>query len=621
MDSLDYTPDALCYAKECLHAPFISHSLANQSMTETSLLNELKAAKTKGELAKILNVKLVFLTNVLYRLGVDNQYSTFFIPKKGGGERIINTPSRKLKDLQKKIASVLTSCRQEIFSSNNIKNTLSHGFEKDRSIITNALKHRGKNTVLNLDLSNFFESINFGRIRGFFISNKDFNLHPDIATTIAHAACYKGLLPQGSPCSPIITNLICNILDIRLHQLAKKLGCTYSRYADDITFSTNKKVIPAELAVNDTDGVIIGHTLRKEIQRAGFNINDSKTRVSIKPSRHEVTGLTVNKFVNIDRRYSKKVRALAHSQYRTGTFIIKNDNGKEQTGTLQQLEGMFGFINQIDKFNNIENKKKKLKEKYVPLQKKLHEHRSGLSTRERAYSKFIYYKNFHGNEKVTLIFEGKTDRVYFKAALQALEDKYPTFLINNKKNKTKSPNFNIINPAFKERYFLDIEDGATSSTKFTKRYEGEFKSYYGTQAKNPVIMIMDNDTGPNELLNFLAQNCASSPNLVEDIRKNTFTHVMHNLYLVLTPLGLNGKATEMEDLFDSETLNKPIDGKRFSRAKKINLKEEFDKDDFSLKVVKAMAKEINFNGFLPIFNAINDVINHYQGVINPPSKG
>ncbi|HBQ2641459.1 TPA: ribonuclease H, partial [Klebsiella pneumoniae] len=142
------------------------------------------------------------------------------------------------------------------------------------------------------------------------------------------AACYQGSLPQGSPCSPVITNLICNILDVRLAMLAKKLGCAYSRYADDITFSTNKKDIPEELALNVTDGVTLGRKLRNEIERAGFEINDSKTRLSFKPARHEVTGLTVNRFVNVDRRYSKKVRALAHRLYQTGSYTIKNADGE-----------------------------------------------------------------------------------------------------------------------------------------------------------------------------------------------------------------------------------------------------------------------------------------------------
>ncbi|EOV0836698.1 ribonuclease H, partial [Cronobacter sakazakii] len=93
-------------------------------MKNNPSLDNLKAATTRRDLAKLLNVKLVFLTNVLYRLGVDNQYSNFPIPKKNGGVRIISAPSSKLKDLQSKIASLLINCRQEIFAINGVENKL-----------------------------------------------------------------------------------------------------------------------------------------------------------------------------------------------------------------------------------------------------------------------------------------------------------------------------------------------------------------------------------------------------------------------------------------------------------------------------------------------------------------
>jgi retron-type reverse transcriptase len=111
----------------------------------------------------------------------------------------------------------------------------------DLSLInTNTIVHLNQKNVPNIDLSNFFDSFNVGRVRGFFIKNRNFELHPDIATVIAQIACLDNKLPQGSPCSPVITNLITHSLDIRLASLAKKYSCSYSRYADDITISTRK---------------------------------------------------------------------------------------------------------------------------------------------------------------------------------------------------------------------------------------------------------------------------------------------------------------------------------------------------------------------------------------------
>ena len=99
--------------------------------------------------------------------------------------------------------------------------------------------------VFNLDLEDFFPSINFGRVRGFLLKNRDFRAESEHrATVISQIACHENSLPQGSPCSPVISNLVAHLLDMRLVRLASSVGCTYSRYADDLTFSTNKKIFP-----------------------------------------------------------------------------------------------------------------------------------------------------------------------------------------------------------------------------------------------------------------------------------------------------------------------------------------------------------------------------------------
>ena len=83
---------------------------------------------------------------------------------------------------------------------------------------------------MNIDLQDFFPTFNFGRVRGFFIKDQDFAVPEKVATVIAQIACHEGSLPQGSPCSPLITDMIAHILDVRLVQLAKANRLTYSRY-------------------------------------------------------------------------------------------------------------------------------------------------------------------------------------------------------------------------------------------------------------------------------------------------------------------------------------------------------------------------------------------------------
>ncbi|MES4782778.1 retron Ec67 family RNA-directed DNA polymerase/endonuclease [Raoultella ornithinolytica] len=585
-------------------------------MVATSKLHLLKVASSRADLAKLLDVKLVFLTNVLYRIGTDNQYKDFSVPKKGRGTRLISAPNESLKDLQKRIADLLMECRDEIFKIKKIKNNYSFGFEKHKSIISNAFRHRGKRIILNIDLKDFFNSFNFGRVRGYFLSNRDFILNPIVATTLAKAACYKGSLPQGSPCSPVITNFICSIMDMRLAKLAKSLGCSYSRYADDITFSTNKKEFPIELAISHHEGVVLGSVLVREVKRAGFDINDAKTRLSYKSSRQEVTGLTINRFVNVDRNYSNKTRALAHSLYSKGEYKLPDENGNLVVSSIEILEGRFGFIDQIDKFNNIQNKLSKQPDKHAPVQITLKNYRLKLNVREKAYSKFIYFKYFHGHVSPTILTEGKTDRVYLKSAIRSLSSKFPELLKKSADGKRNDIDLNIFKSDEKSSYFINMSGGSADLKKFIERYMDEYSKYYGSIPKQPVIMLLDNDSGSDEILNFLKNKVKSCPDDTATMRKMKFIHVFKNLYIVLTPLSATGEQTAMEDLFTHDTLSIILDGKKFNKKNDGDSKTEYGKHIFSVKVVRDKKRKVDFSGFEVIFNTFKEVFEHYKKIIS-----
>ena len=162
--------------------------------------------------------------------------------------RKIEAPAPELMLMQRRLSDLLQNCVEEINQSRNRKDQLAHGFKRKRSIITNATRHRMRRYVFNIDLQDFFPTINFGRVRGFFIKDANFMLDPKVATILAQIACHANGLPQGAPCSPVISNLIGHVLDIRLCRIAAANGCTYSRYADDLTFSTNKPQFPASIA-------------------------------------------------------------------------------------------------------------------------------------------------------------------------------------------------------------------------------------------------------------------------------------------------------------------------------------------------------------------------------------
>ena len=183
---------------------------------------------------------------------------------------------------------------------------------------------RLRQRAVNLDLEDFFPTFHFGRVRGFFLKDKEFQLEEQVATTIAQIACDGVALPQGSPCSPVISELIGQILDLRLLRFAKKYGVRYSRYADDITFSTNQKHFPVALAVQDSKDLsswTLGNDLVHEIEAAGFKINTGKTRMHCRGSRQMVAGLVVNEKANIRSEYYRKARAMCDSLFQTGTYF------------------------------------------------------------------------------------------------------------------------------------------------------------------------------------------------------------------------------------------------------------------------------------------------------------
>lgn len=220
------------------------------------------------------------MTRVIYIRNTDNLYSQFAIKKKNGSDRIISAPDSELKEIQSKLSDLLQDCLNNLRENLKEDNHFSHGFERNRSIITNAEKHKSKKWVLNIDLCNFFDEFNFGRVRGYFLKNNNFSLNTELSTLIAKIACHQDKLPQGSPCPPVITNLILVSLDRQLSNLCNSAGCTYTRYADDITTSTNKKEFPKGI-IRDQDerSITLNNKFLKEITSSGFKINHNKLRL------------------------------------------------------------------------------------------------------------------------------------------------------------------------------------------------------------------------------------------------------------------------------------------------------------------------------------------------------
>lgn len=544
--------------------------------------------ESREQLAFLLNIPLSKLTYLLYVKRIDNCYTSFDIKKKNNGVRVISAPNEDLKDIQRKLGYLLELHHKAFLKEKNIDNKISHGFEKNKSIITNAAVHRDNKYILSIDIKDFFDSIHFGRVRGFFNKNIEFNLPLDMATVMAQLVCYKGVLPQGAPTSPIVSNLICNILDIRILNLVKKYRMNYTRYADDMTFSTNDRCI-----VDNYDGIL--EEIANELGKFGLHINDKKTRLIYKDSRQEVTGLVVNKIINVNRHYCKKTRAMAENLYRKGSFYIGDEEG-----SIKQLEGRFAYINQLDYYNN--KRKGEKKDCWH------------LNSREKNYQKFLYYRYFFNNEKPLIVTEGKTDILYLKSALKKMYDSYPNLISKTKNGFEFKVSF--LKRSKRLEYFFNInQDGADTIKNVLNMYTGQkgFANYYKyfkdkseKDGRNPVILIFDNEQNTDRPLKKFKKDAK-----IQDVNIKNWINISGNLYLVTNPI-VNGKdECEIEDLFSESTLNTLIGGKSFSRNSKSENDKYYGKAIFADYVMKNYQK-IDFSNFVPFLDSINSVLDDYQ---------
>ncbi|MBL8552293.1 MAG: TIR domain-containing protein [Hyphomonadaceae bacterium] len=270
--------------------------------------------RSAEEVARFLSVPYGRMIYTLYKSPDKARYRGFEIPKRSGGMRLIQSPNGLLREMQEKLGPVLQAAYEA--------HPAAHGFIKTRSVVSNARLHVAQRLVLNIDLEDFFPNVNFGRVRGIFMA-PPFSCAPAAASVLAQICTHRNGLPQGAPTSPALSNLASATLDRRLTRLAKENGLRYSRYADDITFSSNHSQFPPAVAIFTEDGkkglaVRPGEALERAIAAAGFSINLRKVRLQPRHVRQAVTGLTVNAAPNVERKRIRRVRAMLHAWAKFG---------------------------------------------------------------------------------------------------------------------------------------------------------------------------------------------------------------------------------------------------------------------------------------------------------------
>lgn len=574
-------------------------------MKYLSTLEALQKTSNLSELAYLLRVQPKTLSYNIYIIDKNStttkKYSEFSIPKKSGGTRVILAPNQNLKFIQSQLSKILYSCVDEINKEKRVTSSLSFGYRKRSSIFDNAKVHKKKKLVFNIDLKNYFDAINFGRVRGFFIKNRNFCLDENVATVIAQIACHNNALPQGSPVSPVISNLIGHILDIRLSKIASDCGCSYSRYCDDITFSTNKKVFPKKLAYSDT-----GNTwhpsklLINIISQNGFEINMQKVRMSLFYSQQRVTGLTVNKKVNTTRAYRDLVRSLVHNLCTKGDFEFRGGFDKDkvlETNKLNSLQGMLNYISRIEYQElrgNQENKR------FYPNINK-------LTKSERTLRDYVLFRYFFNPSKVTIFGEGKTDKSHLKH--------YLNFRSNIDTSKNPVPeNFydwkDINFHDFESRIFdvISKSGGTGDIKKLVTEYKKYCNKFCIPEVQNPVIILVDDDDGSADLLMKLQK--ANKDKLSKVVRKE-FYHIDDNLYLIFLPR-INSIDTDIESFYSKEVIDIPRNGLYFEKSNLSNNKRNYSKKVFATEIIPRNQELVDWSKFDQIFERVQLAIEDFQ---------
>lgn len=289
------------------------------------LENNLPVIFDKQHLAMVIGMNLKDLTFFLV-FDDNNFYRSIKIPKKLGGFREINVPIFDLKYLQRWILdNILNNLQPSKYAT---------GFVRDRSIVDNANIHVGANYLLNLDLCNFFTTITFQTVFRLFYY---YGYTKEVSYTLAKLCTYERKLPQGSPASPAISNLVCLKLDKRLSRLASTFSINYSRYADDITFSGLK--IPKEF-LPLVEMIII---------EEGFKINNKKTRFAGRHQRQEITGLIINDGKpRVAKSYKRKLQQEIYYCRRFGVISHMETIGQTKRFYREHLYGKAYFIKMVE---------------------------------------------------------------------------------------------------------------------------------------------------------------------------------------------------------------------------------------------------------------------------------
>ncbi|MEZ4775455.1 MAG: reverse transcriptase family protein [Bacteroidia bacterium] len=280
-----------------MYALYFPYSVKMRSRQIGQISHAFCKLKRQRDLAAFLQEGRKSLLRIVDSASSD--YYSFRMPKREGGSRLIETPREELKDIQTRINHIL----QCVY--HGLRPDCAFGFiitAKDdteaRNIYTNACKHLGQSHVLNLDLKDFFHTITSAKVENIFLGSP-FRFKPKAARTLARLTTFRKRLPMGAPSSPIISNFACLEMDAKLQEYADKRGWKYTRFSDDLTLSSGKKIYPNDIAA-----------IFEIIRECGFEPNEEKVNLYKKSDPPIVTGLRLlPEFPDIAEDYIEGIRS------------------------------------------------------------------------------------------------------------------------------------------------------------------------------------------------------------------------------------------------------------------------------------------------------------------------
>jgi len=285
---------------------------------------------TYKELSSLTN-ELGFSAHALYSASNYRHYYKTKIPKGNGEERELSVPDEFLKAIQRKIVEKIL-CFEDV-------SPYATAYVYGGSTVRNARPHIGQPVILKLDIKHFFDSVIYPVVKEKVFSEKKYSENNRILLSLL--CLDEGVLPQGAPTSPIISNIIMKDFDDIIGEWCKQRKIRYTRYCDDMTFSGD---------FNPKETI---EFVRGELRKRGYFLNNKKTTIVRDGQKKIVTGIVVNEKLNVSSEYRKSIRQTVYYCKKFGTashLQMVNDIVDEKV-FLQKLLGRINYVLSVDSEN------------------------------------------------------------------------------------------------------------------------------------------------------------------------------------------------------------------------------------------------------------------------------